>query len=317
MDNDPSLACPNRETLGSLLIDDSNIAETLKCHIDLCRECQSTLEELSNLKSMIPLRDHARRGTDFSHGLDPPKFAGDLGSIGELAIESAIGRGGMGDVFRCRDEKLGRIIAVKILGRGSSQQSETRFVREAQALARLDHPNIVPIYSTGRLADGRPWLSMPYVDGKSLKEKIENEDLDARIAASIVQEVCEGLAAAHKAGLLHRDVKPANILLDSKSGSPRLADFGLARTIDGETLTRADVICGTPEYMSQEQIDDPRAFDQRSDIYSLGSRCTNPLPERRRFAASRFRCWNNNAMRNRFHREPFVRRFQSICKMSA
>lgn len=270
MDFNPTSACPDRETLASILIDDSNVAQNLKYHIDLCRACQSKLDELSNLESLEPLRPYARQGTDFSHGLDPPRSAGDLGAIGELAIESVIGRGGMGDVFRGRDRKLGRIVAIKILGRGSSQQSETRFLREAQALARLDHPNIVPVYSTGRLADGRPWLSMPFVDGKSLNEKIENEELDVVSAATIVQKVCEGLAAAHESGLLHRDVKPANILLDSKSGAPRLADFGLARSIDGETLTRADVVCGTPEYMSPEQITDTRAFDQRSDIYSLG-----------------------------------------------
>lgn len=270
MDNNHLPTCPDRETLGNILIDGSDVAETLKCHIDLCRDCQSTLEELSNLQSLDPLRHHARRGTDFSHGLEPAKTADDLGSIGKLAIESLIGRGGMGDVFRGRDEKLGRIVAVKILARGSSPQSEARFVREAHALARLDHPNIVPVYSTGRLADGRPWLSMPFVDGKSLKERIENQELDARIAATIVQKVCDALAAAHESGLLHRDIKPANILLDLKSDSPRLADFGLARTIDGETLTRADVLCGTPEYMSPEQVIDTTAFDQRSDVYSLG-----------------------------------------------
>jgi serine/threonine protein kinase len=270
MDKVSALACPDRETLSNFLVTAGNAESTLVCHIDTCSDCQCTLEELSNPESLNSLRPHARQGTDLSHGLDLPKSAGDIGSISDIAIESVIGRGGMGDVFRGRDEKLGRIVAIKILARGSSQQSDIRFEREAKALARLDHPNIVSIYSTGRLADGRPWLCMPFIDGRSLKEKIDNEKINARDAATIVKQVCDGLAVAHEAGLLHRDVKPANILLDLKSGSPRLADFGLARTIDSEALTRIDVVCGTPEYMSPEQITDANAFDQRSDIYSLG-----------------------------------------------
>jgi serine/threonine protein kinase len=228
------------------------------------------LDTLTNGNSLSELRPAIERAKQFTGSLGLPIREGDLGSLGDLAIEAVIGTGGMGIVYRGRDERLGRKVAVKVIKHEESRQVRARFDRETKALAKLNHDHVVPLYSAGWSKDGRPFLVMPLVEGISLKERIAQGDLEIRQGAEFVRQIATGLSAAHAMGLIHRDVKPANILLDVADNRAKLTDFGLSRSIEDRTLTQADMLCGTPEYMSPEQADHPDRLNERSDIYSLG-----------------------------------------------
>src|SRR5581483_6581584 len=139
------------------------------------------------------------------------------------------------------------------------------------AAAALDHPHVVPVHAVANPADGPPYLVMPYVAGPTLRQRIAAEKrLAPREAARLVAEVADGLAAAHALGQVHRDVKPANVLLDEATGRARLTDFGLVRLAERGGTTLEGVLAGTPEYMSPEQVGAPDRLDARSDVYALG-----------------------------------------------
>jgi serine/threonine protein kinase len=192
----------------------------------------------------------------------------------QLEILELIGRGGMGAVYKARQPSLDRLVALKILppsvagGTGFSE----RFTREARALARLNHPNIVTVYDFGQAA-GMPYFIMEYVDGLNLRELQRGGKLSSRQALQIVRQICEALQFAHDEGIVHRDIKPENILADQK-GRVKIADFGIAKLI-GETLpdpglTGAGDVVGTVHYMAPEQVEKPLTVDHRADIFSLG-----------------------------------------------
>ena len=276
--NDPSAdldtrlteQCPTQEILRAVLNDTHPIDESIESHLQTCETCQSTMASLSDLDAMSPYLKPARKLTSVDGNLEPPLRAGDLGSIDGIPIEAVIGKGGMGVVYRGRDEKLGRPVAIKLLAYGGGVESRERFLRETKALSKLEHPNVVSIYSAGEAIDGRPWICMPLIEGNSLKARIGKNGLGSMEAAKVIRQVALGLDAAHKSDLLHRDIKPANVLLDEKNDLAKLADFGLVRHKDSGTMTRADIFFGTPEYASPEQITDSHSTDQRSDVYSLG-----------------------------------------------
>ena len=192
----------------------------------------------------------------------------------ELEILDLVGRGGMGVVYRARQKRLDRLVALKILSPsvGKDPAFAERFTREALALARLNHPNIVAVYDFGQTGDLFYFL-MEYVDGLSLRRLLDTGKLAPAEALAIVPQICEALQYAHDAGIIHRDIKPENILLD-KQGRVKIADFGLAklmgRTPGDMTLTGVDQVMGTPHYMAPEQMERPQAVDHRADIYSLG-----------------------------------------------
>ncbi len=185
-----------------------------------------------------------------------------------------LGRGGMGEVYKARQKKLNRLVAIKILPEpfGKLDEFTERFRREAQSLARLNHPNIVTIYDYGE-ANGLCYLVMEFVDGVDLRQTIEAKTLTAEEALRIVPQVCDALQFAHDQGIVHRDIKPANILLD-KTGRVKIADFGLAKIVGKSptdlTLTAMGDVMGTPEYMAPEQRRASQTVDHRADIYSLG-----------------------------------------------
>lgn len=188
------------------------------------------------------------------------------------AIE-LLGEGGAGAVFLARDVKLGRLVAVKQVGLGRADPlARARMLREARAAASLRHDHLVAVYEVEDPPDGPPCLVMEYVEGRTLEARIrEKHRLAPREAARVVREVADGLAAAHAARLVHRDVKPGNILLERATGRAKLADFGLARSEDdADRLTREGAVVGTPSYMSPEQVLDPGRVDARSDVYALG-----------------------------------------------
>src|SRR5438046_3081256 len=199
-----------------------------------------------------------------------------LGS--SYTLEGEIGRGGMGVVFNARDERLKRQVAIKVVPPEVAFREEIRrrFVREAETAARLSHPHIVPIHSVGESPDGLVYFVMAYVDGESLGAQLKRRGrLPPDESRRIMQETADALAAAHALGIIHRDVKTDNILLEGSRGRVVVTDFGIAKahssTTGGATLTATGVAIGTPAYMSPEQCAGDREIDGRSDLYSLGT----------------------------------------------
>ncbi|MDP9478625.1 MAG: protein kinase, partial [Actinomycetota bacterium] len=190
---------------------------------------------------------------------------------GRYRLLGLLGRGGMGEVYLARDEVLDRDVAVKVLAEQYSHDGEAveRFRREAKSAAALSHPHIVPVYDLGETVDGTHYIVMEYVPGGTLKERILREGpLDAGTAARISLQVAAALGAAHDAGVIHRDVKPENILF-AGSGEAKVTDFGIARAASSPRLTQTGFALGTADYMSPEQaMGDP--VGPASDLYSLG-----------------------------------------------
>jgi serine/threonine-protein kinase len=194
----------------------------------------------------------------------------DDGTISHYEILEPLGRGGMGVVYRARDTKLGRTVALKFLPAdlGENEEAKKRFLREAQAASALDNPRICTIYEIGEADDGRPFISMAHCDGETLKDRIAEGPLPLDEARAVTVQIAEGLAAAHEAGIVHRDIKPANIMLTS--GGVRILDFGLAKLSDSTHLTRTGATMGTPAYMSPEQATGGEV-DHRTDLWSLAA----------------------------------------------
>jgi serine/threonine-protein kinase len=188
---------------------------------------------------------------------------------GRFVIERALGAGGMGEVYLARDETLGEVVALKTIATTLVTPSALeRFRREAQAARRITHPNVVRIHDIGQDGD-LAFISMEYIEGVTLGRRIE---LDAPLPLAEIQriglELCAGLQAAHAAGVVHRDLKPYNVLLD-RAGHARIIDFGLARLEAAGSLTATGAVMGTPEYMAPEQVLG-KAVDVRTDVYALG-----------------------------------------------
>ena len=189
----------------------------------------------------------------------------------QYAVERELGRGGMGAVFLARDIRLDRHVAIKVLPPHLAAEGELRelFLREARTAARLSHPNIVAVFRADELA-GHPFFAMPFIEGENLSERVSAEGvLPAADAVRILREVAWALAYAHARGVVHRDVKPENIMIERGSGRAIVTDFGIARVEFGPTLTQDALILGTASYMSPEQING-EPLDGRSDLYALG-----------------------------------------------
>lgn len=190
-------------------------------------------------------------------------------SIGRrYRILGIIGRGGLGAVYKALDTRLQRLVALKVLDFSSNAEAKQLFLREAKAVGRLKHPNIVQIYDAGE-TETLVFLAFEYIEGRTLREIVKDaRPLSRDYAIEIIRQVGTGLAYAHQNGVIHRDVKPGNILM-SNDGRVLLADFGLAVTRDAPTLTQTGTVAGTPAYMSPEQVEG-KPVDGRSDIFSLG-----------------------------------------------
>src|SRR5437667_1440615 len=196
-----------------------------------------------------------------------------LGELGDYELLEEVGRGGQGVVFRARQKSLNRVVALKVinLGQWASQAHLRRFRLEAEAAARLEHPGIVPIHEVGE-RDGSCYFSMKFVEGGQLDEVVRRAPMSIRQAAELIAKVARTVHYAHEHGILHRDIKPGNILLDQK-GEPHLTDFGLARLVEMEsTMTRTLDVLGTPSYMAPEQaMGDNAAVSSVTDVYGLGA----------------------------------------------
>ena len=201
--------------------------------------------------------------------------------IGRFKVETVLGRGGMGEVYKAFDPTLQRTVAVKTV-RPDLDRPEylDRLMREAQACARLSHPNIVTVYEAGQI-DGIVYIAMEYLQGENLSQVLERKDLSFEAKIRILQQVLEALHHAHGLDVVHRDIKPSNIHIQS-DGSVKLVDFGLARMLQADTLTASGNVLGTPHYASPEQLKG-ESIDRRTDIYSTGVMAYEMLSGRRPF----------------------------------
>ncbi len=204
----------------------------------------------------------------------PPALATIATAFPQLEILELIGHGGMGVVYKARQPKLDRLVALKLLPQSLAADAAfaERFNREARVLARLNHPNIVTVYDFGQ-SGGFFFLLMELVDGVNLRQAMQAGRFTPQQAMMLVPKICEALQFAHDEGILHRDIKPENILLDTR-GRVKIADFGIAKLLgegrENITLTASGLAVGTPHYMAPEQLEHPQEVDQRADIYSLG-----------------------------------------------
>src|SRR5213595_3525772 len=196
-----------------------------------------------------------------------------LGELGDYELLEEIGRGGQGVVFRARQKSLNRTVALKVisLGQWASKAHLKRFRREAEAAASLDHPSIVPIYEVGE-RDGSCYFSMKFVEGGQLDEVLKQTPMSIRQTVELITKVARTVHYAHEHGILHRDIKPGNILLDAK-GEPHLTDFGLARLVESESsVTQTLDVLGTPSYMAPEQAaGNNAAVSNATDVYGVGA----------------------------------------------
>src|SRR5215469_10032937 len=200
----------------------------------------------AELDALLPLWSHDSVPTMPPEELPLPQVPG-------YEVESVLGRGGMGVVYRARHLRLGRHVALKMALAGSyaGPHERERFRREAEAVAALRHPNLVQVYDAGDWA-GRPYFTMELIEGGSLAERLAGTPQPARQAAALLATLAEAVHVAHQGGIVHRDLKPANILLTA-DGTPKIADFGLARHFDGgPALTLSGARLGTPSYMAPE-----------------------------------------------------------------
>lgn len=324
--------CPPDSQLSAYLADalDGAQGATVEAHSHLCERCQSRLAELSGCGVHYPARTQPgwRVPSGLLAGLaaasdpgevavaDPSDTAESLPTIPGLELLRELGRGGMGVVYEARDTALGRRVAVKLL-RPEVRDAGlvARFRREAEAVARLTHPNVVPIHAVGEWA-GRPYLVLELVPGGTLADRLADGPLAPNLAAAVVEPIARAIEYTHRAGVIHRDLKPGNILLATGTGSggfgstvevlkgrtdadllpapdspptaliPKVTDFGLARLTEvPAAFTRTGVVMGTPNYMAPEQArGNPQDVTESADVYALGAILYETLTGRPPFA---------------------------------
>jgi serine/threonine protein kinase len=203
--------------------------------------------------------------------LSPSDDPASMGRIGMFEVRAVIGRGGMGTVYKAIDPSLGRTVAIKVLRPelASIGSARRRFSLESRAMASITHPNVVPVYAVDEHR-GLPFMAMEYVPGGTLESRLRKEGpMDVVSIVRIAHQVAQALGAAHECGLVHRDIKPGNILIDRGIERVRVADFGLVRVSDDASMTRSGLIAGTPQFMAPEQVRG-EACDGRTDLFSLG-----------------------------------------------
>lgn len=210
-------------------------------------------------------------GLDGSAGPPPVEAERGVPVLPHYEVVELLGQGGMGRVFKARDQRLRRMVALKFI-RGDDPELVRRFLIEAQAQARIEHPNVCKVYEVGEVA-GQPWIAMQFVAGRSLAE--EGKRLTREEKAVVVATVAEAVHAAHRLGIVHRDLKPANVMLergDDGRAVPYVLDFGLAQDVEGDSTSKTGLVVGTPAYMAPEQArGDRQRIDRRTDVYSLGA----------------------------------------------
>ncbi len=257
---------------------DALLAELIVLEVDYRRRRGETPTEQEYLdrfpEDAIAIHDAFDVGDKPTGAFEPPSVERLAELFPSLQIIELIGAGGMGAVYKARQEGLDRVVAIKILPEefGHDVKFALRFTREARTLAKLNHPNIVALYEFGNVADTYYFL-MEYIEGSTLRDVVKARELTPEHALKIVPYLCDALQYAHDKGVVHRDIKPDNILM-SVDGSVKIADFGLSRILGNESqqysLTGTHQVMGTPRYMAPEQLECTHSVDHRADIYSLG-----------------------------------------------
>jgi serine/threonine protein kinase len=227
----------------------------------------------AGLDGGVPPADRKKAAQPAHHEESVPRWTKVLSDFGDYELLEEIGRGGQGVVYRAHQKSLNRTVALKVIGLGpwTTERHLKRFRREAEAAAHLEHPCIVPIYEVGE-RDGRCYFSMKFVEGGQLDEMIRREPMSIRQSADLTAKVARTVHYAHEHGILHRDIKPGNILLDAH-GEPHLTDFGLARLVEAESTVTATLdVLGTPSYMAPEQAAGKNTkLSSATDVYGLGA----------------------------------------------
>jgi WD40 repeat protein/tetratricopeptide (TPR) repeat protein len=291
--------CPSHEKLSRFLGEQLSGADfdDVERHVQICARCQETLDRLSGAEPLTlgrpdwtrsvhdPSPEFVRRlreispsrldcADSMSEAVCEDTVSGNDGSRPVVAgydILAELGRGGMGVVYQARHVRLGRVVALKMLlaGAHASPQEVARFRVEAEAVAQLQHPNIVQIFEVGE-EKGCPYLALEYVAGESLSQKLRGMPLPDGDAARLVEALARAVHAAHQRGIVHRDLKPANVLL-AADGTPKITDFGLAKRLNAATApTQSGALLGTPDYMAPEQAEG-RSTGPATDVYGLGA----------------------------------------------
>lgn len=286
--------CPKTATLKALLTQslDEQHQIGVADHIQNCAECQKNLDRMTDAGDLISasddlsgiphqvvlqlretphqLTDSTAEHTQGSSSNKPEKLA----SVEGFTILNHVASGATGALYRAIDTRLKRDVALKVLHQSvaRSDSARTRIEREARALASVSHPNVVSVFSSGEDDSHRPFIAMEFVPGRTFSDLLQQQGpLSPARAAVFAEQAARGLFAAHEAGLIHRDVKSSNVLVENDRDQIRIIDFGLVRDDEQETrLTQDGMLAGTPAYMSPEQIVAPTAVDVRTDVYSLG-----------------------------------------------
>jgi tetratricopeptide (TPR) repeat protein len=299
--------CPTLEQLRQVIFGEGASLlerEALRQHLQDCETCRRALDQASDdadlrvwKGSLIQsgtaavelrpelieriLRDSPSsrtlvRGGESTDGFRAPRQFSSLApgtQLGRLELVEEVGRGGMAIVYKARDLDLGRFVAVKLVPFSDvDEKSRARFINEARAAASVKHDHVVTLYEVNMAPDGSPYLVMEYVQGASLQWLLRRGSSPVRLVAELLVQAARGLNAIHDAGLVHCDVKPANIMIEGADDHPRakITDFGLARLVDSERKRTLEHIGGTPQYMSPEQLRGDRELSPRSDLYGLG-----------------------------------------------
>ena len=287
------LPCVREDELRAYLLGEAPDARlaAIARHLETCPDCEATASLLDGVTD--PVVSSLRRAFQGAPPAEssrtvllPPPYALSGETLGTATAKARpmpdriagyellgeLGRGGMGVVYEARQKNPARLVALKIIldGAYAGAEEKARFFAEADAIARLNHPNIVQVYEVGQ-HEGVPFFSLEYLDGGSLEQKLAGLPQPPREAAALLRTLALAVHYAHSRGVVHRDLKPANVLLTA-DGTPRVADFGLAKRAEDGGLTMTGMILGTPSYMAPEQASgDNRSVGPSADVYALGA----------------------------------------------